>query len=69
MEDLPLTGYIHEGCSPIGMEKEFRTVMDAGAGKVERISFSAGKIGYQIETSLEELKKALRFELCDVSGE
>lgn len=68
-ELLPLTGYIHGGCSPIGMKKEFRTVMDAGAGKVERIVFSVGKIGYQIDTSLEELKKALRFELCDVSGE
>lgn len=65
---LPLTGYIHGGCSPIGMKKEFRTVVDAGAGKLETIAFSAGKIGYQIETSLDELKKALRFELWDVRG-
>lgn len=59
---LPLTGYIHGGCSPIGMKKQFRTVIDASAKEFDTIFFSGGKIGYQVETSLEELKKVLRFE-------
>lgn len=65
-ELLPLTGYVHGGCSPIGMKKSFRTIIDKSAGMQDEIIFSAGKIGYQVEISLEELKKALRFELCDV---
>ena len=63
---LPLTGYIHGGCSPIGMKKPFRTVIDASAAVFDTIIFSAGKIGYQVETSLEELKKVIRFELSDL---
>ena len=62
-ELLPLTGYIHGGCSPIGMKKQFLTVIDTSAGDFETIFFSAGKIGYQVQISLEELKKILRFEL------
>lgn len=64
---LPLTGYIHGGCSPIGMKKQFRTVIDASAANFGTIIFSGGKIGYQVETSLEELKKVLRFELEEVT--
>lgn len=67
-ELLPLTGYIHGGCSPIGMKKPFRTVIDETAAGFDTILFSAGKIGYQVETSLAELKKVLRFELADISG-
>lgn len=63
---LPLTGYVHGGCSPIGMKKQFRTVIDASAANFGTIIFSGGKIGYQVETTLEELKKVLRFELEDV---
>lgn len=66
-ELLPLTGYIHGGCSPIGMKKEFITVIDQTASEYETIIFSAGKIGYQIETSLEELKKVIKFKLEDIS--
>lgn len=66
-ELLPLTGYIHGGCSPIGMKKPFRTVIDESAAGFDTILFSAGKIGYQVETGLEELKKVVRFELADVS--
>ena len=66
-ELLPLTGYIHGGCSPIGMKKQLRTVIDSSAEQHDRIFFSAGKIGYQIETTLKELNKALQFELHDVS--
>lgn len=66
-ELLPLTGYIHGGCSPIGMKKQFRTVIDKSAADFPTIFFSAGKIGYQVELSLSELKKALPFELHEIS--
>lgn len=65
-ELLPLTGYIHGGCSPIGMKKQFRTTIDASAANFETIIFSAGKIGYQVEVAPEELKKVVRFELKDI---
>lgn len=66
-ELFALTGYVHGGCSPIGMKKPFRTVIDASAQELDTIIFSGGKIGYQVETSLEELKKGLRFELEDIT--
>lgn len=65
-ELLPLTGYIHGGCSPIGMKKQFRTTIDVSASGFETIIFSAGKIGYQVEVALEGLKKVIRVELADV---
>ena len=64
---LPLTGYVHGGCSPIGMKKAFHTVIDATAQSFDTIVFSAGKIGYQVELSLEELKKAVTFTLQDIT--
>ena len=66
-ELLPLTGYIHGGCSPIGMKKQFKTVIDASAEGFATILFSGGKIGYQVETSLDELARLLNFELVDIS--
>ena len=63
---LSLTGYIHGGCSPIGMKKSFQTVIDKSAIDFETIIFSAGKIGYQVELGLDELKKLIRFELHDI---
>lgn len=65
-ELLPLTGYIHGGCSPIGMKKFFKTVIDLSAQNFDMIIFSAGKIGYQVEVSLDNLKKIIEFELCDI---
>ena len=50
-ELLPLTGYIHGGCSPIGMKKQFKTVIDKSAEALESMVFSAGRIGYQVETA------------------
>ena len=66
-ELLPLTGYIHGGCSPVGMKKLFKTVIDESASSYDKIIFSGGKIGYQIETTLSELKKAVPFILGDIS--
>lgn len=63
---LPLTGYVHGGCSPIGMKKQFRTTIDISATNFDTILFSGGKIGFQVELLLEELKKVLKFELADV---
>lgn len=63
-----LTGYIHGGCSPIGMKKQFKTVIDRSAKDFETIIFSAGKIGYQVELSLDELRKILSFDLEDISN-
>lgn len=60
-ELLPLTGYVHGGCSPIGMKKFFQTVIDESAAGFPTIIFSAGKIGYQVEVSPDELKKVIRF--------
>ena len=66
-ELLPLTGYIHGGCPPIGMKKFFTTTIDASAQNFETIIFSAGKIGYQVETSLNNLEKIIRFKLADIT--
>lgn len=66
-ELLPLTGYVHGGCSPIGMKKQFRTVIDASAERFESIMFSGGKIGYQVEVSLKDLSKVIRYTFCDVT--
>ena len=66
-ELLPLTGYIHGGCSPIGMKKQFQTTIDHTAANFDTIVFSAGKIGYQVELPLEELKKVIRFELKEIT--
>ena len=63
---LPLTGYIHGGCSPIGMKKQFKTVIDVSSKDFDTIIFSGGKIGYQVEVSLSELSKVIRFEQEDI---
>lgn len=64
---LPLTGYIHGGCSPIGMKKFFKTIIDISASNYDKIIFSGGKIGYQIETTLLELSKIIKYDLKDIT--
>ena len=66
-ELLALTGYIHGGCSPIGMKKSFKTVIDNTAKNYDKLIFSGGKIGYQVETTLDELKKVINFDLKDIT--
>ena len=63
---LPLTGYIHGGCSPIGMKKLFPTVFDRSAESYDAIIFSAGKIGYQVQLSLSDLQRVIPFTLADI---
>ncbi|MBQ4072248.1 MAG: Cys-tRNA(Pro) deacylase [Clostridia bacterium] len=65
-ELLPLTGYVHGGCSPIGMKKFFTTTIDESAKNCDKIIFSAGKIGYQVEMALSELEKVIKFTLKDI---
>lgn len=64
-ELLGLTGYVHGGCSPIGMKKAFRTVVDRSAEDFDAIIFSAGKIGWQVELPLSALQKVIRLETAD----
>lgn len=66
-ELLPLTGYVHGGCSPIGMKKLFPTVIDASSEKQSTIIFSGGKIGFQVEVTLQDLEKVIPFQLADVT--
>lgn len=63
---LPLTGYIHGGCSPIGMKKQFRTVVHHTATQYDTILFSGGKIGFQVEVSPKDLEKVVPYETADV---
>lgn len=64
---LPLTGYVHGGCSPIGMKKAFRTTIDATAQNFESIIFSGGRIGLQVQVSLADLARLVRFQLADIT--
>ena len=63
---LPLTGYVHGGCSPIGMKKQFPTLIHHTARGYETIMFSAGKIGCQVECALEGLQKAVPVSCADL---
>ncbi len=65
-ELLPLTGYIHGGCSPIGMKKPFPTVLHQSAAEQESIYVSAGKVGFQVEVAPADLQKMLPMRLADV---
>lgn len=64
---LPLTGYIHGGCSPIGMKKQFPTTFHNSASHFPTILFSAGKIGYQVELSLSDLVGVIDYQLADLT--
>ncbi|MGN0311462.1 MAG: Cys-tRNA(Pro) deacylase [Lachnospiraceae bacterium] len=63
---LGLTGYVHGGCSPIGMKKVFPTVVHETAKNYDTIIFSGGKIGYQVQVSLEDLGKIIRINTADI---
>ncbi len=66
-ELLPLTGYVHGGCSPIGMKKQFLTVIHETAKDLDKIIFSGGKIGYQVELAPVDLLKLIPAKLADVT--
>lgn len=54
---LKTTGYVHGGCSPIGMKKQYKTTVHLTALNFDTIIFSAGKVGYQVEISYKDLLK------------
>ena len=66
-ELFPLTGYIHGGCSPIGMKKQFPTVFDETILLCDTIVFSAGKVGYQVEMAPDVLAQMIDFSVADVT--
>lgn len=64
---LPLTGYVHGGCSPVGMKKQFTTVVDSSALTHKKIVVSAGKIGRQFAVDPRELNKACPLTFADIT--
>ena len=65
-ELLPLTGYIHGGCSPIGMKKPFPTYIQESAEQQEKMFVSAGKVGVQIEIAPADLVRAAGGRYADI---
>ena len=63
---LPLTGYIHGGCSPIGMKKPFPTFVEESATLCDKIYFSAGKVGYQVHVTPDDLIRLIGAEYRDL---
>lgn len=68
-ELLPLTGYIHGGCSPIGMKKPFQTVFDISAEYLEKFFVSAGRVGRQIETNPQAIAKLIKAKFYGIVKE
>ena len=65
-ELLPLTGYVHGGCSPVGMKKQFPTVFHETVNELDLIAVSAGKIGHQVQVKPGDLLNLLRAKTADV---
>ncbi len=66
-ELLPLTGYIHGGCSPVGMKKQYPTVFDETAELIDTIMVSAGKIGFQVELEPAALMELVGASTADLT--
>ena len=66
---LPLTGYVHGGCSPVGMKKQFPTVFHETAELFDTICVSAGKIGAQVEVAPADLIALLGAQTADITAE
>lgn len=66
-ELLPLTGYVHGGCSPIGMKKQLTTTIDTAANHYETILFSAGKRGYSVEIAVKDLENMIPLKIETIS--
>ena len=65
-ELLGLTGYVHGGCSPVGMKKLFPTVFHSSVENLPTVIVSAGKIGYQVEVKPADLMGLVRAETADI---
>ena len=66
-ELLPLTGYIHGGCSPIGMKKFFKTTIDETAELYDTIYVSGGRVGLQVELAFGDLKNVVEMGIEDLT--
>ncbi len=66
-ELLPLTGYIHGGCSPVGMKTPFPTTIDETAELYDTIMFSGGRIGCQVEMNPLDLAKIIDLQFADIT--
>ena len=66
---LPLTGYVHGGCSPVGMKKAFPTFIHQTAESQERIFVSAGKVGFQVGVDPNRLAALVRFAWADLTAD
>lgn len=66
-ELLPLTGYVHGGCSPVGMKKQFPTVVDETAQLFDTVLYSGGRIGCQLETSPDDLVRLIGAGYADLT--
>ena len=64
---IPLTGYVHGGCSPVGMKKQFPTVFDQSVEGLDTITVSAGKIGAQVEVAPAALAVLVRGRFAPVA--
>ena len=62
-----VTGYIRGGCSPVGMKKEYKTVIDESVNSIDRFFISAGKIGSQLEITLKNLAKVVKYEIYSIT--
>lgn len=62
-----VTGYIRGGCSPVGMKKQYRTVIDASAENLDTLIVSGGKIGFQIELAPQDLLRAAQAEFGEIA--
>ena len=65
-ELLPLTGYVHGGCSPRCTKRPMTVTIDSTAESFDTIYFSAGKIGYQLEVSVSDLPRMMDFKFADI---
>ena len=63
---LPLTGYVHGGCSPIGMKKMYPTFVHITAKEYDTIFVSAGRVGAQVELSPVDLANTVKLEFADI---
>ena len=63
---LPLTGYIHGGCSPVGMKKQFVTVFDKSIIGKEKVCMSGGRVGCQIEVNPNDIITLVRGIIEDI---
>lgn len=64
---LPTVGYIHGGCSPVGMKKPFSVTFDAKVTSLDTVTISAGKVGWQVELAPEELHRIVPYRTAEIT--